>query len=412
MELRTKKILLIFAFLTSIVAIGLLLWFFFFKPTPSEILPTEEVVVPGEFPTTGEGGAIPIVGKDTGGKLPVSGAGAVPTKPVISPIARGGITKVKSVVDAPTKDAVLAKNGRDIAYYDRNTNKFYKIDENGNIVELSDKQFFNVEKTNWAKDISKAIIEYPDKSKIMYDFEKEKQYTIPKHWEGFDFSPNSEQIITKSIGIDRESRWLAISNADGSQAQRIEPLGDNGAKVDPKWSPTNQIVATYVEGRNLYTQDVYFIGKNKENFKSATVEGRGFESAWSPTGSHLLYSVYNSESGYKPTLWITEASGERIGFGRMPLELNTWAKKCTFASTDKIYCAVPTSLEEGSGLIPEIADTTPDNLYEIDLASGSKKLIAIPEKEANMRNIMVSSDGRKLFYTDGATGQILQIDLK
>lgn len=414
MDIRVKKLLLAIAFLSSIFLFGFLLWFFFFRAATPEITPARETFPPGAFPTTGENANIPVIGSQIPGQLPHSGIIATPTPQTIQPAqtAKGGLTKVQNVVSTPTKDAKISSNGKDIAYYDTSDNYFYKIGSNGEITKLSDKKFFDVEKTYWAKDTSKAIIEYPDQTKIMYDFQKEQQYTIPKHWEGFDFSPDGEEIVTKSMGIDRDTRWLAVANADGSNARRIEPMGDNYAKVEPAWSPTGKIIATYTEAQDLNSQDVYFIGANNENFKSAVVEGRGFESAWSPTGSHLLYSVYNAESNYNPTLWITAADGENIGSGRKPLELNTWSSKCAFSSDTKIYCAVPQNLEEGSGLFPEIANSTNDNLYEINLTTGAKKMIAIPEENATIKNIMVSGDGRSLYYTDANSGQISKINLK
>lgn len=413
MELRIKKILLIIAFLSSIVLFGFLLWFFFFRAAPTEITNVNEELPPGAFPTTGGNVNIPVVNVNISGQLPTANINA-PVQPEIQPTqtAQGGITKVQKIVTTPTKDARMSQNGKDMAYYDTSDNYFYKMGSDGKITKLSDKKFYNVEKTYWANDTSKAIIEYPDQSKIMYDFQTEKQYTIPKHWEGFDFSPDSEQIVTKSMGIDRDTRWLAIANADGSGARRIEPMGDNYAKVEPTWSPTGKIIATYTEASDLETQDVYFIGTNNENFKSATVEGRGFESTWSATGSHLLYSVYSSETNYNPTLWITQADGESIGSGRQPLGINTWSSKCTFSSNTKIYCAVPKTLEKGSGLIPEIANSTPDNLYEINLTTGVKRIIAIPEQDTTIKNIMVTGDERSLYYTDANTGQISKINLK
>ncbi|MFH1564346.1 MAG: hypothetical protein ABIC82_00650 [bacterium] len=413
MELPIKKILLVIAFLSSILLFGFLLWFFFFRAAPAEIINVGEDAAIGVLPPAGSDVNIPVVSSDILGQLPASNINApVSTTVQSAEKAQGGITKVQKVVSTSTKDATMSINGKDMTYYDTSDNYFYKIGSNGKITKLSDKKFYDVEKTYWSKDTSKAIIEYPDQSKIMYDFQTEKQYTIPKHWEGFDFSPDGEEIVTKSMGIDRDTRWLAIANADGSGARRIEPMGDNYAKVEPTWSPTGKIIATYAEGSGLESQDVYFIGTNNENFKSAAVKGRGFESAWSPAGSHLLYSVYSSETNYNPMLWITQADGESIGSGRQPLGLNTWSSKCAFSSNTKIYCAVPQTLEEGSGLFPEIANSTPDNLYEINLTTGVKKMIAIPEQNATIQNIMVSGDGRTLYYTDVNTGQISKINLK
>ena len=172
------------------------------------------------------------------------------------------------------------------------------------------------------------------------------------------------------------------------------------------------MVAMYTKGVDFNRQEVYFIGLNDENFKSTIIEGRGFQPEWSPKGDQLVYSVYSSDNDMKPQLWIVDAQGDNIGNDRRRLNIETWAEKCTFAGQSKMYCAVPDSLPEGAGLFPELAKSTKDNLYQIDINTGLKKLVAVPDGSYNMSNIIVSDSGDNLFFTDNNTQKLYKIKLK
>ncbi|MCX6792486.1 MAG: hypothetical protein NTY12_00495 [Candidatus Falkowbacteria bacterium] len=304
----------------------------------------------------------------------------------------------------------VGSNGQ-IEYYDKNDGRFYKLGADGKAVALSDKQFPDVQNITWAPNSDKAILEFPDGSKIRYNFTSKEQVTLPKHWEGFDFSPTGDKIVAKSIGIDPDNRWLVTANDDGSKAQKIEELGENGDKVISSWSPNNQSIALFVDGVDFNRKEVFFVGLNGENFKSMVVEGRGFESKWSPKGDELLYSVYSSDNDYKPTLWLAGAQGDSIGANRRPLGIDTWANKCSFTS-GSIYCAVPQTLERGAGLFPTTANSTPDTLYRINPQTGIKEQISLGSGSYTMSNLSLSADGMYLYFTDTTTGRLRQIKVR
>jgi hypothetical protein len=312
----------------------------------------------------------------------------------------------------PGLDATLAANGSDVQMYDTATNKFYRIDKNGDAQEMSDKLFYNVEKVTWSPAKDRAIIEYPDGANIIYDFTAQKQMTLPSHWQDFDYSDNGRQIVMKSIGLDPDNRWLAVANEDGSNVRAVEELGDKDETVYPSWSPNSQMIAMFTEGIDFNRQEVYFVGLNHENFKSTVVEGRGFQPKWSTDGDQLMYSVYSSDNDMKPTLWVVNASGDDIGSGRKKLNIDTWADKCVFNSDKEIYCGVPESLEAGAGIFPELANNTKDLLYKINTETGVKKLIAVPDGDYAMSNLIVSENGYYLYFTDEKTKLIHKIKLK
>ena len=214
------------------------------------------------------------------------------------------------------------------------------------------------------------------------------------------------------MGQTEETRWVAIADSDGSNALKIEHLGNEDARVHVNWSPQGQIVAMFRKSKAFDREDLYFLGQNDENFRSTVIEGRGFDGKWSSNGDKLLYSVYSSNSSYKPTLWIVQASGDNIGSNRRSLQLQTWVEKCSFADNNTIYCAVPRQLEEAAGIFPNEMDNSPSDIYKIDLNTGAKNRIAIPQGEHNIASVMASNDGRYLYFTSKDNGRLYKIDLK
>lgn len=410
-----SKLLLLVGFIAVSIGMGFLVYYLFFRSPEPEII--EPTITPGQLPVA-QPGVPPTVVEPGQPTLPT--AEGEPTLIVpgaevpvtASPVAQGGITTVNSISSETNFAAKLAVDGSNIISYNASDGLFYRTTPSGQRITLSDKQFFDVQDINWANQSTKVILEYPDGSNIYYDFETDTQITLPQTWTEFDFSPQDNKIVFKEDSTDPQRKWLSVANPDGSGKIKLEPLGNNGHNVDVDISPTNQVVALYKEAGGTNKATVYLIGQNGENFKGLPVKGLGFESKWSPDGEKLVYSVYNEESDYKPVLWITDAYGESIGSNNQSLQINTWSNKCTFHETDTLYCGVPTSLETGAGLQPNTADLTPDNIYRIDLNTGARSLVAIPDISLTVDSMSVSDDGTYLYVTDKLTQSLSTIRLK
>ncbi len=406
-----KKILAISGFLIIILFFAYLLFTLFFR----SILPGAETPGPSAttsstgFPAAGPGEAgtsIPDEGQSSGqrsGILPETNA---------SQIARGGLTAATPITKDESIGSTLSPDGKDIQYFDAADGKFYRVDKDGNTELLTNQTFHNVQSITWSPEKNHAILEYPDGANVLYDFLGQTQVSLPQHWEDFNYAPNGDQVVAKSIGLDPENRWLIVANDNGSNVRTIEQIGENSDSVYPGWSTNNQVVAMYSKGIDFNRQEVFFLGLHDENFKSMVVEGRGFEPLWSPSGDKLIYSVYSSDTDMKPELWIVNAQGNDIGTDRKRLNVETWADKCAYYSDDTVYCAVPENLPSTAGLYPELANETKDRLYEINPQTGLKKLIAIPDGDYNMGDITVTENGYYLYFTDSATKRIHQIKLR
>ncbi|MFA6105718.1 MAG: hypothetical protein WC725_03970 [Patescibacteria group bacterium] len=310
----------------------------------------------------------------------------------------------------PEKETVLTKDfalfpsvatAGSVRYQNGSDGKFYGIGPDGSVRELSSQVFYNVKNVTWSKATDKAVLEYPDGSKIIYNFETDKQVSLPKHWEDFTFSPDGNEIAAKSLGLAPENRWLITMNDDGTGTKLIEPLGENANRVTMDWSPSKQTVAFSQTGepQGADRREVLFVGLNGENFKSIVVEGLDFASQWSPSGQKLLYSVDSARSNFKPELWVVNSYGDNIGSSRQMLQLNTWANKCTFMNDSTVVCGVPRDLPEGAGMSPAIAADTPDDLYRIDLRTGIRTPIAL-EKNYTIDTISFNAATNKIIFSD------------
>lgn len=398
-----RKVLIIAGFAVVVVGLGFAIYFAFFRipaEEPVETPETQEGAQTGTLPTSGEAENKP--GQQT--ETP-TGTGVLPTAKTL---------RVSDFAFSGAKDITMSENGRDLQYYDSESGLFYKVNENGSLTPLSNKKFFQVQNVSWSGDNSKAVLEYPDGSNIFYDFKTDKQVTLPKHWEDFDFSTDGNKIISKSMGIDSNNRWLVISDTNGTNAKAIADLGDNADRVQVAWSPNNQVVGFSSTGdptSEFGTQEVYLVGQNKENFKSLKVQGLNFQAKWTTEGDRILYSVADPNNGYRPVLYATDASGDNVGSNTVKIDLNTPLEKCVIISGYKAYCAVPKDLAEGTGLDMRLAENTSDSFYFIDLKTGATSMIAGTEEKYDVSQISVSADEKYIYFTDKSVNGLHQIKI-
>jgi len=405
----TKKQMIMVAVLIIIaILIGFAMYYFFKKTDLNKVdlTATTTLTAGTQLPVAGQRTSTVITQSDgTTLTLPISG-GVTTTPTVYRPQS---VEKISSDFAAYTS---VNTNGS-YRYHNVLDGKFYHIDKSGNLTALVDKTFYNVSNVTWAPTKDIAVIEYPDSSKIIYNFEKNTQVTIPKHWEEFSFSSDSTEVAAKSMGLSSESRYLITTRDDGTGTKIIEEMGNNSQYVDVSWSPSKQVVAFSQTGQALGAdrREVLLVGLNGENFKSLAVEGSNFEPQWSTTGQKLLYSVNSTRSDYKPELWVVDSYGDSIGNNRTLVNLNTWASKCTFSGDTTLFCAVPRVLPTGAGMNKNVANNTYDDLYKIDLATGLKTPISMGNDNYTVDNISYNTQKNKVMFTDTNKTGIFEVNL-
>jgi len=421
---QTKRIILAIGFVLIVLIIAFLLYWIFFRPiiappTPPALQPNLNVEPDTGLPAIPPSVNIPPTTPIEPTTPLAPGIPDIPTVPTIPTVpgptidfqANGGPTSYQTLETNPTITPTLANNGRDLIYYDSTTGYIQQITPDGEKKLFSGQIFKNVENITWAPNNQKAVLEYPDGSNIIYDFNQNRSITLPEQWKDFVFSNNSEQIAFKDIKLDKEDRHIAVSTTNKTGYRLIEPIGEKDKDVYMTWSPDNNYVALYREGLDEDRSLIYPIGFNKENYRVIKVEGRDIRFEWAPSGRKMIYSAFNSRSDYNPALWVVNTSPDALGTGRKPLGLNTWADKCTYSAENTIYCAVPRELETGTGFLPSLADNTPDDIYRVDLQTGTTELIAEPLFDTSIEELIISEDGKYLYWLEKNSGQIKKINL-
>jgi hypothetical protein len=403
---RLKLIIKIIGLFALTGAIGFFLYLLFFRGGPS-ITPSE---------TGGDGTSTPA------GTLPETTSGRPSSSGGITPTGQSGLPPSEVADGGPTTTLQLTSSriteptiigGNKIAFHDPRDGKFYSIDSNGNIVALSEATFPQAETVVFSDGASKAAIEFPDGSNILYDFSTDQQTTLPSHWQDFAFSPDSDEVVSKSLGNDVNSRALTITSTDGSRTQVIAALGNSESKVTPSWSPNNNIVAFSETGQlqsGLGKREIYLLDTNGEATSAIIVDGGNFSAQWSPSGTAILYSIANPSNDDRSELWYTQATGQKAGTGRRNLSVETWSEKCTFANEALVYCAVPRTGAKSSGLDHRLV-TAYDDLYSLNVETGRKTLVAVPVINMQMSNLSLSDDQSILYFTDTA-GRLNYLRLK
>lgn len=411
---RFRRIIIIIALIVFVVLIFTVVWLLFFKPF--FVAPPAANQNVNQAPT---GGGLPNINTN---RAPGSGnqpiAGGPSTLPSPSTVANGGQTLVNSINTSASMAATIGPDGKQILFYDDIAGKFMRIDPaSGALQELSSQRFPDVENVTWSPDSTKAVLKFPDDRSIIYDFATSTQYSLPSGADEFSFSADSGQVAYEYAGNGPNDQILVTSNLDGSSVKSVARLADQGANVQVAWSPTSEVVAFFKKGADSGSQEIVMIGQNQENYKTIKTDGRGFTGKWTPDGSKLLYTVYSAATNFNPELHLVHARGQAIGEGDTPLGLQTFVEKCAFNSRGTFaYCAVPDTLERGSGLYPEFSATSSDTIYSINLTTGDTTPIAQPVTGTldryTVRNLVVSKDERELYFIDAATQRLQKLRLQ
>ena len=400
MSERAKFILKIVAFLLACILLALAIYFVFFRSAVTTITSSTGT-------TTSTVGTLPgsttgTPGGNTAGGTGTTGNGGTSLTP--SKVANGGSTFTTLLTNTTIESPTVTANGT-VAYYDPADGKFYTIDANGNVVALSQQSFPKADNVTFSTGATEAVIEFPDGSNVVYNFETAKQVTLPNHWQDFSFSGDGSEIAAKSIGTDASNRALVVTSADGSSTTVLANLGSNDEKVTVDWSPNNSVVGFSATGVNaggsFGRQEIYLIGPDGAASGSLMVDGTNFHAIWATDGKHMLYSVADPNDGYKAALWYADSRGDRAGDSRRKMGIQTTVDKCTFTSSTIAYCAVPREMPNGGGSNSSLV-TSYDDVYKLDVTSGNAHLVAIPAADTRIFSPSVSADGAYFYYTDGS----------
>lgn len=425
---RRKKQLLIIGFICAVIGIGFGLYYVFFRsifaPAPTQTAvrqpetSTERPKLPSSATTT-----VTIPEQQTpsnqqpGQNLPPEQTapqpGLIPTE--TSQIAAGGPTVATVITGAKTPSMIANRVQGGVNAYDSTQGAFVRMDNNGKTTYLTDRRFYNLSDIAWSSNGQEAVIGFGDGTNLYYDFSRNVAVRLPDQIKQPTFNTSGDKIAFKWVDpIDRDRNYVGISKPDGTGIKFVQALGYEADKIKVEWSADEQYVGTFRTGKNANAQEVLFIGQNQENYKSLVVEGLNFDYIYAPVGTKILYSTVSMNGDGNPRIYVADSSQNNLGAG-FKTNLATTVDKCAFSPDGlSAYCAAPQSLPAGSGLVPELAGATEDDIYRIDIATGTVSLISRPlidgHDRTSLSNLSVSADGKTLYCTD-VDGRAVSIQL-
>ena len=209
-----KKIVLIILFSLIILVLGFLIYRIFFSVNKTEIQNGQQQInQDGSLPQLGEGSVNTQTGET--GFVPGVGTGQnqqIVPETQIDEFAQGGFTKAKEDIASPIRSQSFSDSNNGINYYDPQQQSFFRISDSGEIIKLSDQKFYSVENVTWSDKNNRAIIEYPDGTKILYDFNKDRSLaTFPKDMKEFAFSASEEKIASKWVGQYEDYNYIVVA---------------------------------------------------------------------------------------------------------------------------------------------------------------------------------------------------------
>jgi hypothetical protein len=101
-----------------------------------------------------------------------------------------------------------------------------------------------------------------------------------------------------------------------------------------------------------------------------------------------------------------------VNANRTNIQLETWADKCAWSGETVVICGVPTSMPDGAGLQRDLVQNIPDEIYKIDLKTGTKVNLGVAAGSASVKQMTVTPDGKTALFTDATTGRLVRFDLQ
>ena len=276
------------------------------------------------------------------------------------------------VTSARSVSLTSSRDKNSVLYYEKGTGKLFEFnfDEETEKV-ISDTVLPNFISSAWSptrKEVIQSFYSQSGKDYRHYSFSTSKTTRLNPNIHSLAFSSDGNTIayyylekgtenydqseLSEGSPAERAGK-IFIAQTDGQYPKKI--LDTRIKDLEISWPAKNQIVL------KTLTSGIYII--TEEGKLTKFMEPMGLlQERWSRSGKKMLFSALkDDEEG--PTLWIKDLATQE----EKPLNIPGSADKCVWSINDiNIICALMKS--------PSV-----DELYQIDIATGSKKLIAEPE---------------------------------
>lgn len=294
------------------------------------------------------------------------------------------------LVDRAVVSVTNSLNRGSILYFEKNTGKLYEYDLNSKTEKvISDKILPNFISALWSPAKEELLGSFTSNTGIIFKYINIKtgqEVALDPNIRSVAFSPDGNLMAYhyRDDATENDSGNITISQPNGQYQKKI--LATRIKDIVMSW-PNKENMALKTPG-----QEIFFLNEAGNLTKVLDIKF-GLEEKWSPSGNKLLFSAL-SDNPDDPDikLWIKDmASKEEKEL------IPGSAFKCVWSIDNvNIYCAIAKS--------PSI-----DEIYFINTADGSNKLIAEPDTP--IKELFLSTVEDRILFINAADEKLYSIKI-
>lgn len=262
-----------------------------------------------------------------------------------------------------------------VVYYEKSTGRVLEVGLDGkNENAISNSKLSDLIGTVWSPDRKSVVSLFASKSGPQYryyNYNDKHTSALTGQVKAVAFSPDSKRIAYFIPG--ETDGGIFLSNPDGSDGKRILPT--RIPDLDLYW-PAPDFLYAISKNTATGTQGLYRIDVSG-GFRTITEEQKGLEVLFSLEGNSFLISSFGPDE--KLNLYYQDASSPV----QIRLPLSTFSSKCAWSLNGKaITCGVPAN--SISGLERSSSAAIPDDIFDLDLATGVKRSVYSSGRDGNL----------------------------
>lgn len=369
-----KRLTIIFGLLLAVVALGIVIYFIFFRSAPETTPPTDSQNPFGGI-DGGQGGVRDVVIPEVG--VPQQGAGdeVAPQlyKITEAPVAEGAVVFRIKVPQQGAGTTTAATEDTEVRYVDRASGNIYRFRLGERTLErITNLTLPGIQEAVWASDGSRAFLRFISAE---LGTDRVETYALSATGgEGYFLEPNlSDVVVTGTSSV-----LSVLPSTNGAMGTRASLAGTNAATV---FSTSLSALKVFRAGTSyaavtkpsaLLPGYAFSISRAGE-FTRILGPLSGLSLLPSPSGTRYLYSY--KDGGSVRLALFDSTTNEAVA-----LPVATLAEKCVWTSDSSIaYCAVPRSI---TGTLPDDwylgVRSTSDRVWKIDMAGRVAALVFDP----------------------------------
>src|SRR3989338_452351 len=219
---------------------------------------------------------------------------------------------------------------------------------------------------------------------------------LPQNIRTPSWSPDGKSLAYLLPLEDRLS--LVVTNSSGKNPKTVFSTPILDAQI--KWITSDKI-ALQTAPSGLAPGYIFMYSRSANSLLRALGPENGLAGLWPASGTRLIAGLTDKD-GRRPKISLYSAGGEKLAAP----DLQTIPQKCSWASTDKFYCAVPQGLDSGSVwpddyLRGEI--NTADKIFYGDIKNGTVKEV-FGQATFDISYLLVAKNESFLFWVNRKDG--------